>query len=195
MLYVARIAFLPFGSFDDNSEGDLERRSSPRLAIGIAGAYNQRTDRQRSTTGTRYTLGGFNYLHGAADLVFKWAGVSLLAEVVLRKGHRESRAGMSDDGKAVTEYSRSAWGYLAQLGVMVSSQVELAGRWGHMSTLGKTDPKLEQLIAQSGHEATLGANWYINGHFFKLQADAGLRFGKWDNPREYVGRLQLDASF
>lgn len=39
-LFVARLSYRPFGAFDDDSEGDLERLPRPRLAVGLAGAYN-----------------------------------------------------------------------------------------------------------------------------------------------------------
>jgi hypothetical protein len=196
LLYVVRLAFLPFGAFEDTVEGDTERKPNPRLAIGIAGAYNQHTDRPRSTTGTRFALhDGFNYLHGAADLHFKWAGFSLLAEVVVRKAHRDTRTGQNDMKETVTEWSREGWGYLVQSGLMLTDHVEVAGRWGQFKALGKTDPALEKLISQSGHELTFGANYYFNHHFFKIQADAGLRWGKWGDPRDHVARVQVDAMF
>ena len=197
LLYVLRIAFLPFGAFEDTSEGDTERKPNPRLAIGIAGAYNQHTDRPRSTTGTRYAIkdGGFNYIHAAADLHFKWAGFSLLSEIVIRKAHRDNRVGQNEAKEEVTEWSREAWGYLVQSGYMLTDHIEVAGRWGHFKALGATDPKLEQLIAQAGHELTFGVNYYVNHHFFKFQADAGIRWGKWSEPRDHVARLQFDATF
>lgn len=196
LLYVLRLAFLPFGAFEDTVEGDTERKPNPRLAIGIAGAYNQHTDRPRSTTGTRFVLkdGGFNYIHGAADLHFKWAGFSLLSEIVIRKAHRDNRTG-ENEGEQVTEWAREAWGYLVQSGMMLTDHLEIAGRWGQFKALGRTDPKLEQLIAQSGHELTFGVNYYFNHHFFKIQADAGVRWGKWSDPRDHVARLQIDAMF
>jgi hypothetical protein len=197
LLYVLRLAFLPFGAFEDTVEGDTERKPNPRLAIGIAGAYNQHTDRPRSTTGTRYVIkeGGFNYIHGAADLHFKWAGFSLLSEIVIRKAHRDNRVGQNEAKEEVTEWAREAWGYLVQSGYMLTDHVEVAGRWGQFKALGKTDPKLEQLIAQAGHELTFGVNYYVNHHFFKIQADAGIRWGKWSDPRDHVARLQIDAMF
>jgi hypothetical protein len=97
--------------------------------------------------------------------------------------------------KDVTEYSREAWGYFVQAGLMLTDHLEIAGRYGQMKALGKTDPKLEQLIAQSGHEATGGLNYYFNQHFLKVQADFGVRYGKWSDPRDHVARVQLDAMF
>ncbi len=105
-LYTARVAVRPFGSFDEDQEGDLTRSPEPRLMIGAAFAFNHQTDRPRSTTGNPYdtyapTLpvsldGGvtspaslssvtFDQLHVAADLVFKWSGFYFLGEVVYRQ--------------------------------------------------------------------------------------------------------------
>lgn len=112
-LYTARIAVRPFGSFDDDQEGDLTRSPEPRLMIGAAFAFNHQTDRPRSTTGSPYetyapTLplsldGGptspaslssvtFDQLHVAADLVFKWSGFYFLGEVVYRQATTPSHS-------------------------------------------------------------------------------------------------------
>lgn len=56
-LVVARLVLRPWGAFDDDSEGDLLRERRPRLALGLAGAYNHRTQRQQSTSGATFTLG------------------------------------------------------------------------------------------------------------------------------------------
>jgi len=195
LLYVARVAVTPFGTFDDNSEGDLERRHQPRLMIGIASAYNHQTDRQRSTTGDRFVFGRFNYLHGAMDLVFKYAGFSFMSEAVARKATSDARSGVDSSGMMLTERSQSGWGYLLQSGMMLTDQIEIAGRWGHMSAFANTDAALKTLVAERGHEATFGSNYYLNGHYFKFQLDFGLRWGRWSDAKEYVARLQLDASF
>src|SRR5205085_2142840 len=42
-LVSARVVVRPFGNFDDDQEADLSREWRPRLAIGIAGAYNHET--------------------------------------------------------------------------------------------------------------------------------------------------------
>jgi hypothetical protein len=195
MLYVARLAVTPFGTFDDNSEGDLDRKAEPRLMIGLAAAYNHHTDRQRSTTGPRFTLGTFNYFPGAADLVFKYAGWSVMAEGLFINSAVDSHTGIDAMGDAVTERSRSGWGYLVQTGMMLSNNIEVAGRWGHQGTIGTTDTRHQALVDAQAHEATLAANYYLNKHYFKFQFDVGLRFGQWSNPKEHVARLQVDAQF
>lgn len=79
------------GAFTNKAEGDLEFLPTPRVALIVAGAYNQSTRRSRSTTGATYTLGGFDYLHAASDLVFKYNGFSFLGEVLYRRGTEDRR--------------------------------------------------------------------------------------------------------
>ncbi|HEX2573738.1 MAG TPA: cell envelope integrity protein TolA [Polyangia bacterium] len=192
-LYVGRIAIRPFGAFDDDIEGDLERLRRPRLAIGLAGAYNQATNRQRGTTGNTYTLGTFDYAHAAADLIFKCAGVYLAGEVLYRQAWQPFREA-TKDGKTVREWSRSAWGYVIQASAMVHRQVEVVGRWEHLIPIGNTDPTLIQTGKDQNRQAGGGLNLYLNGHLFKLQADYFYLFGTTTTARGHQLRFQLDVS-
>ena len=83
-LLVGRLVFKPWGNFDDDMEGDLERRRTPKLAIGLAGAYNFASSRLSSTYGTDFALGTVDQVNGAADLVFKLRGWSFSAEALVR---------------------------------------------------------------------------------------------------------------
>jgi hypothetical protein len=194
-LYTLRFAVRPMGAFDDDVEGDLQRIRKPRLMIGAAGAFNQATNRARSTTGNTLTLGGYDYAHAAGDLVFKYAGFSLLAEIVYRKALWSTRVGLDDKMMPLTEYSRSGWGYLVQAGMMVSRMVELTARWNQLMVLAPTDPALVKLVDEQGKEAGGGINVYLNGHFFKLQADYFYVFGKIEDQGRHQVRVQLDATF
>lgn len=191
-LYVARFVWRPFGGFDDSVEGDLARLPKPRLALGLAGAFNRRTPRQRSTTGSSLKLGGFDYAHAAGDLVFKYAGFSLIGEALLRQASEDSRSG-TVDGTELTEWSRSGWGWLVQAGMMLTGRVEVAGRLSRLRALGETDPALVALARDQGREAGVGLNLYFNGHLLKLQADWAMRFGA--AAPTHLARLQLDATF
>jgi hypothetical protein len=194
-LVVARLAVRPFGTFDDDAEGDLQRDARPRLSVGVAGAYNARTNRAQSTFGATYTLGTFDYLHGAVDVVFKWHGFSLLAEGVIRKATNDVLEGASAAGATVREYSRSGWGYFVQAGLMVSKLVEVTARWDQLYALAGTDPSLISLAATQGRQLGAGTNVYLNGHAFKLQADYFYIWGPASTTGRHVARLVLDASF
>lgn len=192
-LYVGRIVLRPFGEFNDDMEGDQERRPNPRLAIGLAGAYNQNTTRQRSTTGAFYAFGDVDYLHAAADLVFKFRGFSLLAEAVVRKASVDELVG-EIDGVAASEWTRSGWGYMVQAGYMLTRRFELAARWDRIYAFAGTDPAFVQLADRNGRELGAGFNIYLNGHLFKIQADYGLRYGEVGHEKHVV-RAAIDVSF
>lgn len=194
-IYVARLVLRPWGAFDEEQEGDLQRLPKPRLAIGVAGAYNQGTNRQRSTTGNALTLGTLDYRHAAADVVFKHSGFSFLGEAVVRTAGRDFIEGTNASGATVREYSRSGWGYFLQAGMMVSPIVEVAARWDHLFALGGTDPALVTQVTTQGRQVGGGLNVYLNGHAFKLQTDYFYIFGREHSAGRHLARLQLDASF
>jgi phosphate-selective porin OprO and OprP len=193
-LYTARVSFRPFGPFDDDVEGDLDRLDEIRLAIGGGFAYNTRTDRPRSTLGTPLTLGTFNYLHACGDLVFKYSGFSVFGEVLWRNNTGEdSKTGLDSKGEELTEWSRSGWGYFAQAAYMITAQLEAAVRWGEQRTIGETDPKLVKVIDEQGRELGGGLSLYLNGHRFKIQLDYFYLFGAEFSEGRHQTRLQLNV--
>jgi hypothetical protein len=193
-LYTARIGVKPFGAFDDDSEGDLKRLDNPRLALGVVAGYNQNTNRVRSTTGATYLLGTFDYRHAAADAVFKFRGLSVIAEALYRTSPRDSRTGLVD-GEPVTEWTRSGWGYMGQAGFMLTDHIEIVGRYDQLFYIGDTDPALIDLVNTQGRETGLGFNVYLNGHSLKIQADHAMRFADDIALAQHFARLQLDVSF
>jgi hypothetical protein len=193
-LAVARFTVRPFGAFDDDQESDLTREKRPRLALGIAGARNLATNRQNSTYGTTFVVGTTDYTNAAVDVVFKYAGFSLLAEGLWRRANVNSLQGMTAAGAPVQEWTRSGYGYFVQAGMLVQPTVEVVGRWEQLFARGGTDPQFIQLAETQGRQVAGGVNFYANGHALKLQSDYVYVFGHSGTPRHFV-RLQLDASF
>ncbi|MFT3707688.1 MAG: porin [Archangium sp.] len=166
LLYTARIRISPFGAIEDKVEGDIERSSKFRLAIGGGAARNIGSSRPRSTTGTPYLLkGGFDYTHATGDLHVKWNGLSLLAEIYWRQADLESRTGLSG-GNMITEYSRSGWGWFAQAGGFVTNWLEFTARYGDLQPIGTTDPAFTRIREIGG-----GVNFFILKHDLKIQSD------------------------
>ncbi|HEX5660961.1 MAG TPA: porin [Polyangiales bacterium] len=190
-LFIARLLARPFGAFDDDLEGDTTRTPKPKLMIGVAAGYNLSSDRDHSTFGTTYTLGTFNYVHAAADIVFKWKGFSFFQEFLYRDANKASNTG-TVNGMPVTERSRSGYGYFAQAGQMVTRQLEIVAR---AETLKGKDSVLKALARTSGKQVGGGANLYLNSHYFKFQADYFYVFGDDFGRGQHVARLQFDASF
>jgi hypothetical protein len=194
-LLVARVTTRPFGSFDDDHDGDLSREKRPRLALGIATAYNHRTNRVNSTYGAALTLGNASYVHSAVDLVFKYAGLSILAEAVRRRSSRQDFFDGTVDGAPAREWTRSGYGYFVQVGMMLSAKTQIVGRWEDLFADRPTDPRFETLAANLGRQIGGGFNVYLNGHFFKIQTDYFHGFGREGNQAFHAARLQLDATF
>lgn len=165
VLAVARVVYEPFGEFDDLVEADHDRLSRPRLSIGLGGAFNENTRRPRSVIGEPYEVADFDYLHGAADVMFKWSGFYLLSEFLVRHTKREAFTG-DVGGTPVTEYSRSAWGAFAQAGQMFTEHFEVVGRYSRIQPFDTADPSLHLT-----NELGAGVNFYLSRHDLKLQFD------------------------
>lgn len=205
LLYVGRITVRPMGPFDDDAEGDLGRSTTPHVAIGVGVAYNQATDRSRSTTSASttspfYQLGGFDYFHLAADAVVKYAGLSILAEALYRSADASSRSRTITDPTTMvmtttTEYSRQAWGLLGQVGLMLGDTFEIWARYEQLEALAGSDPQLLTSVGSGGRATAGGLNCYLNGHLFKIQADWQHTFADDFTRGEHLIRVQLDATF
>jgi phosphate-selective porin OprO/OprP len=207
LLYVARVQIQPLGRFEDmDVEGDF-RRGAPRLSIGLAGAFNQRTPRTQSTLGSTVRLGPYDYVHATADVMFKWAGFALQGEGLLRVADRPGTVGMIS-GASVTEFSRSAWGTMIQAAYQTASHVEFGARWSQVTAIDLTssgfgaaplapglasrDPRLFSSLGlpdgtRASHELGAVLSYYALEHAVKIQTDGFYLFG--DNPGD--GRFQL----
>lgn len=196
-LGVARLELHPFGYMTDaDSEGDLERREEPSLALGVGAAYNLNTNRARSTTSTTYVGGTTDYLNLAGDLVFKWHGAALMGEVLTRDASADEITSVDDAGAPVVEATRSGWGLLVQPSMMLSKKAEIAARYSRMSASDGTDPKFVDELLAKENEVAAGLNWYENGHRFKVQTTWVALFGEEGfSEAEHGGYLQLDVSF
>jgi hypothetical protein len=189
-LFVARVELRPLGPIDDDVEGDLDRRTRPALAIGGAFAANWNTNRLRSTTGTVQS-GTTDYLHAAADLVFKWRGLALQAEYLWRRAS-------SPDFGVPEEPTREAQGVVTQISYVLSVPLELVARWSRMWRLsGRTGDALLAELDARGEELAAGVNYYLRGHRFKLQADwiARMPPGLQLDEADHVVHAQLDVTF
>lgn len=167
LLYVARVQVQPTGAFEDSYvQSDFSRDPKARLSMGGGVAFNHLAQRDRSSIGTFYELGGFNQLHGEADLMFKCAGFSLTSELLFRKAVDGPVNTGEVDGETVTEVARDGYGVMAQAGYLFGpAPVEIAARYSEVFPLG------EQTALSARREVTGGMSWYPMKHELKLQAD------------------------
>ena len=194
LLYVGRLQLNPMGAFDDMIEGDLERHAWPKLSLAGNLAFNHSAVRQRSTTGTRYTLGSFDYLHAAVDLLFKWRGLSVMAEWLYRQADHDSNQGI-EAGHDKTEYSRSGMGYFVQLGYVTPWKIGISGRYSQELAAAGTDPSLITQVSQTGRELIGALSYYLAGHVLKLQADYAYLYGDDLAAGRHQFRLQAHVGY
>lgn len=162
VLFAGRFTLSPLGPLLGSEEADLN--DSPlRVAIGVAGAYNQGTRRALSTHGGTFAYGEVDYTHAGVELALRWRGLSVNAEALLRQASTE-RLTEVVDGAPVEELTRGARGYLVQGGYMITDAVEITGRVSHVMPLGIS-------AVEEEWEAGGGASWYLRDHAIKLQAD------------------------
>jgi len=196
-LFVGRLELRPLGDIDDDKEGDLERRAKPGLALGGAFAANVNTNRQRSTTGITYVGGTADYLHAAADLVFKWQGIALQAEYLWKQAAEDDIVSTAADGSTLTEYTRSGQGWVLQASYTFDPPFEVVGRLSGLYAFDGTDPAYIAEADSRGQEVAGGLNYYFNGHKMKLQADYIARMPHdFDfSVADHTAHLQLDVTF
>lgn len=196
-LVVGRLELRPLGPIDDDREGDLERRKRPGLALGVGVAENFNTDRLRSTTGPRFVGGTTDYFHAAADLVFKWRGLALEGEYLLKAASADEINSVDEAGLPVTEATRSGHGWVAQASYVFGPPLELVGRLSRMYARPGTDPVLIEEVEARGQEVGAALNYYINAHWLKVQADwiALMPYDFDFGSADHVTHLQLDVTF
>lgn len=191
LLYVARVQVQPTGRFDDAySEADLLRTDTPRLSFGAGFAYNQDTHRRRGTHGAFFQLDeGFDVLHAEVDLAFKWAGFSLLAELLWRRAIDDDVNVGIVDGETIEERFGSALGVMVQAGYLFHGGWEVAARFADIRPTHDASGQPEQ------RELLAGLGWYILDHNLKLQSDYGVQFaGPFDDLTHQL-RVQLQLFY
>jgi hypothetical protein len=162
-MYVGRLVYTPFGSYP-YSQGALDTPSSPKLAIGAAGAYlpGLEPGERRSLAGP---LGNTNIVpvnsdvyQLAADLAFKYQNFSFEGGYQFRN---------IDPEKATPFGEESAQGFYLQGGYFViPKEFELAARY---SWVNPDNPNSKNNNNQQ--EYTGGLSYYLYGHSLKLQAN------------------------
>lgn len=192
--YFGRVEVLPLGMFDDYTEADLARTATPRLSIGAAYAFMHEAPRLRGALGPVADDGGTTDYHTVtADAVFKWAGLSLFAEMIWREGSRNPGTAVDAMGnpEPITP-ARNGIGWFVQAGYLLPGiDLEFAARYGMLHPLGEaTNTSMSERGELGG-----AVSYYFGGHSFKLQLDYFHLWsdGDFGNNEERI-RLQLQAA-
>lgn len=169
MLWVARLEWLPFGKFDDYSEGDLARTANAGLAVGAAYAFHDNAPGDRSVHGNAPADGGTTDYHNAtADVMFKHKGVSAQLAFHYREGTRTPGDAVDDEGGAIpVAKPRNGVGMLAQWGyVLPWVDLQVTARYAMARNVDRQASSLN-----GRNEASVGLGYYFGGHQYKVQVD------------------------
>ncbi|MBK8257409.1 MAG: hypothetical protein IPK82_32670 [Polyangiaceae bacterium] len=169
LLWVARVEWLPFGKFDDYSEGDLARSTHPGLSIGVAYAFHDNAIGTRSVHGNIPKDGGTSDIHHFnADALFKYRGLSTHLSFHYRDGERNPGDAVDEDGNPIpVELPRNGVALLAQVGCMLPfGDLQAVGRYG---TIANLDTTTSSMLSRS--ELAAGLSYYFGGHQYKIQVD------------------------
>jgi hypothetical protein len=191
MQYVARVEVLPWGDFEDVAEADFARELKPKLALG--GAYSfVDNDLRNRPLGPAPIDGGSTDTHTVvADVVFKAAGFSLLADFFWRKGRRTPGNAVVDDGMGGTmpapiERARNGMGWTAQAAFLIPRvPFEIGGRYSGVRGLGTTS-------LLDVDEVGPGLSYYFVQHALKLQLDYFHQVGEG---AQFSDRVRLQLTF
>ncbi len=190
--FLGRVEVLPFGDFEDYSEVDFERLDKFRLSFGAAYAYLKNGARTRGYQGSNFADDGtVNYHNATADLMIKWAGMTVFSDFFYREGERtEPIASGDEDGNL----PRNGWGGSIQVGYLIPTiPLGVGLRYGGVSAAGFDT---NETALSDSQEVGATAGWYMAGHDLKLQADY---FHTWGDDFSTnaidEGRIQLQVAY
>ncbi len=184
LMYIGRLEVMPFGKFKDYSEADFERSTKPGLSLGVAYAYIADAPGERGIKGSAIQGDVWNYNNVNADIMFKFAGFSLLSEYFMRQGESES-GGPTSNG----------WGGMAQAGYLLpGTALEITGRYGLNRRIGSA---AESIFDEGNNEVGGGVGYYFAHHPFKIQSDVFQEWNETDGSEAGATtvRMQMQAAF
>lgn len=190
--YTGRVELLPFGEFEgDYSGSDLEREQTPKLMLGAVYDFNNNAVKTRSNQGEFMILeDGTIYETDIStiffDAVFKYNGISLLAEYANREADEPLaiRTGETNLPDFVVAEGNA---FNIQAGYLFDNNYEIAARYS-----SNDFKEITNLLDRE--EYTLGVSKYIVGHKLKVQAD--LNYSRQDGVNDYIAfRAGFDFHF
>jgi len=191
--YTFKTEVFPFGAFS-NSKGAyigsaLEREQTPKLAMAVSYDINNNAVRERGQLGSFVIDKAGNYRGKTlkvffADLMFKYKGLSVMAEYAKKTSDGSSLIFDDDDTLIGTFYTGEALNI--QSGILLKSNLELAARFTHVNP--------DKEVAAGENQYTIGISKYLVGHKLKIQTDFTYRdMNSSDNG--VIWRLQTDVHF
>ncbi len=189
--YTYRVELLPFGEFQ--SKGDyigsaIKRESTPKLALGFTYDKNNNALRERGQKGTFLTDRSDSFIAKDlnsffADLMFKYQGISVMAEYVDRTTSDGISLIFDEEGSQIGKYYTGS-AYNVAAGYMFDNNMEVALRLTEIAADSSTDET----------HYTIGINKFFVGHKLKIQMDYSF-INRLDDQNTSLLRTQVDIHF
>lgn len=183
-----RIELLPLGTFKDQGdyfESDLEREETPKLSIGLSHGlkYNSRfTSRHGGTT----LFQPVNMNTFMADLIFKYQGISVSADLI----QRTTPTPFTEEEGEV-RYAYVGRGINFQGGYLFENDIEVAFRYSELTPFSPLE-----FIEDNIQHFTIGFNKFIRGHRLKILSDFTYQVNNRNfdglNINNFLFRLQFE---
>lgn len=167
--YTGRLEYLPFGNFANKGDykgSDLDRESTPKLALGLTFDYNKNAVKSRGHKGS-VTDNEANIRSWFADLMFKYKGFSVMTEFVDRKIHNYQQQTIEQYNDYVNDFYTGT-AFNTQAGYVFKRNYEIGARYTQVR------PQ-ERSVFNDITEYTFVFSKYIVGHSIKAQTDYSIR--------------------
>jgi phosphate-selective porin OprO and OprP len=190
--YTLRFDYLPLGEFKNNGdfiESDLEWHTTPKLAIGLTLDYNNNAVKSNGQTGTVLEEPA-NIGSWIVDMMFKYKGISVLAEFVDREIMDNDDLSTGPPDQIYTDYLRlfyTGTGLNTQAGYLFKSNYEIAARYSQVRPVSNE-------VFQDLTEYTFAFSKYIVGQKIKAQTDFSYLVQQ-NSEGTFIYRLQFELSF
>lgn len=198
--YTGRVDILPMGEFTKKGDyvgADIYRESTPKLAIGITYNFNDDAVRQQGqlgdflyftdTSGAQTGLARNDLKSLQADLMFKYAGFSIMSEYANTTAQDEWTNTEKNSGSS--KYFNTGSGFNFQAGYLLKNNLEFAGRFTTISA----DNDFSGISTRD--EYTLGLSKYFSGHNLKIQTDFSLIDAESATDPTFRFRFQTEMQF
>ncbi len=194
--YTFRVEYLPMGKFSSKGDyvgGDIIRTKTPKLSVGLSYDINKNAVRERGQLGnfiqdSKGDYIGKNLNTFFADMMFKYQGISVMAEYANKKTGDDDPFVFeeTENGPLVIGTFFTGTGFNLSTGYLFKNNYEIALRY--------TDINPTEGVANDETQYTLGLSKYVVGHKLKVQTDFSL-IERDERDDAFLLRAQVDIHF